>query len=55
MHGLKNLTMYSRKVSFARESQLDLRAPELLQNFKTLSAGGDGGDGKHGVHGPTGS
>lgn len=47
--------MYSRKASFARESRLDLRAPDLLQDFKTLSAGEDGDDGKHGVHGPVGN
>lgn len=54
MRGIKKLTVFSRKVSFLKESQLDLRAPDLLQSFNTLSAGDDGDDGKHGVHGPTG-
>ena len=39
---------------FSKDSRLDLRAPNLVQNFKNLSPGSDGDDGEHGVHGPTG-
>ena len=39
---------------FSKGSRLDLRAPNLAQNFNNLSPGSDGDDGKHGVHGPTG-
>ena len=54
MRGTKRLTMFSRRMSFMKGSRLDLRAPDLTQSFKALSAGNDGDDGKHGVHGPTG-
>ena len=39
---------------FSKDSRLDLRAPNLVQNFTNLSPGSDGDDGEHGVHGPTG-
>ena len=54
MRGIKKLTMYSREVAFLKDSQLDLRAPDLRQNFDTLPPSSDGDDGKHGVHGPIG-
>ncbi|KAL9982791.1 hypothetical protein ACROYT_G004896 [Oculina patagonica] len=54
MHGIRKLTIYSRKVSFAKDSRLDLRAPDLSQSFPTQSSGDDGHDGKHGVDGPIG-
>ena len=54
MRGIKKLTVFSRKLSFLRESRLDLRAPDLHQSFNPQSAGDDGDDGKHGVHGPAG-
>ena len=39
---------------FSKDSRLDLRAPNLAQNFNNLSPGSDGDDGEHGIHGPTG-
>ena len=54
MRGIKNLTIYCRKVSFVKDSKLDLSAPDLLQTFPTLSAGEDGHDGKDGADGPIG-
>lgn len=54
MHGIKKLTMYSRKVAFVEESRLDLSAPSMSQSFQTLEPSTDGDDGKHGVDGPTG-
>ena len=54
LRGIKRLTIFSRKMVFSKDSQLDLRAPKLVQNFNILSPGSDGDDGKHGVHGPTG-
>ena len=54
MRGIKALTMYTREVSFVTESQLDLRAPDLTQDFDTIGAGEDGDDGKHGADGPVG-
>lgn len=54
MRGIRKLTLYSRKVSFVKESRLDVSAPGLSQNLPTLPPGTDGDDGKHGVHGPTG-
>ncbi|KAL9982966.1 hypothetical protein ACROYT_G005081 [Oculina patagonica] len=53
MRGIRKLTLYSRKVSFVKESRLDVSAPSLLQNLPTQSPGTDGDDGKHGLHGPT--
>ena len=54
LRGTKKLTIFSRKVVFLKDSQLNLRAPNLVQNLNILSPGTDGDDGKHGVHGPTG-
>ena len=54
LRGIKRLTIFSRKMVFSKDSQLDLRAPKLVQNLNILSPGTDGDDGKHGVHGPTG-
>ena len=54
MRGIRKLTMFSRKLVFTNGSQLDLRAPDLRQNFPTLSLGEDGDDGKHGEDGPQG-
>ena len=54
LRGIKRLTIFSRKMVFSKDSQLDLRAPKLVQNFNILPPGSDGDDGKHGVHGPTG-
>lgn len=55
MRGIRKLTMFSRKLSFLKDSKLDLRAPALSQNLNTPPAPGtDGDDGKHGVDGPTG-
>ncbi|CAH3128096.1 unnamed protein product, partial [Pocillopora meandrina] len=53
LRGIKRLTILSRKVIFSKDSRLDLRAPNLVQNFNNLSPGSDGDDGEHGVHGPT--
>ncbi|XP_066026371.1 uncharacterized protein [Pocillopora verrucosa] len=53
LRGTKKLTIFSRKVVFLKDSQLNLRAPNLVQNLNILSPGTDGDDGKHGVHGPT--
>ncbi|KAL9982967.1 hypothetical protein ACROYT_G005082 [Oculina patagonica] len=53
MRGIKKLTTYSRKVSFVKDSRLDVRAPSLSQDLPILPPGTDGDDGKHGVHGPT--
>ncbi len=55
MRGIKKLTTYSRKVSFVKDSRLDVRAPSLSQDLPILPPGTDGDDGKHGVHGPTGN
>ncbi|KAL9982962.1 hypothetical protein ACROYT_G005077 [Oculina patagonica] len=52
MRGIRKLTIYSRKVSFVKDSQLDLRAPDLSQSLPTLPPSTDGNGGKHGVHGP---
>lgn len=56
MRGIKKMTMYSREVFFLKGSLLDLRAPDLTQEFPKLtpSFNCDGDDGKHGVHGPIG-
>ncbi len=54
MRGIRKVAIYSRKVSFVKDSQLDLRAPDLSQRFLTLLPSTDGHDGKHGVHGPIG-
>lgn len=55
MRGIKNLTMFSRKVSFSRDSRLDLSAPALSQDLSTpKTPGAFGNDGKFGVNGPTG-
>ena len=54
MHGIKKLTVFSRKVVSAAESQLDLSAPTLTQTFRTQVYGDDGQDGKDGAAGPVG-
>lgn len=55
MCGVRKLTMFSRKLSFLKDSKLDLRAPAMSQDLDTPPAPGtDGDDGKHGVDGPTG-
>ena len=54
MAGIKKLTMYSREVVFLDKSQLDLRAPELKQNFEKLPPSSDGDDGMHGGPGTLG-
>ena len=55
MRGIHKLKMVSRKLTFTRESKLDLRAPDLIQDLATpLEPGKDGNDGKHGVNGATG-
>ncbi|KAJ7390265.1 hypothetical protein OS493_026138 [Desmophyllum pertusum] len=52
MHGIKKLMLYSRKVTSAADSRLDLSAPTLTQTFVSLIAGTDGDDGEQGVPGP---
>lgn len=55
MRGMKKLAIFSRKIAFVKESQLDLSAPTLTQSFSgNLPAGAHGSDGKHGANGPTG-
>lgn len=54
MRGTKKLTMFSRKLSFVKGSQLDLRAPDLSQSFGILAPSTDGNDGKYGVDGAIG-
>ena len=54
MHGIKKLTVFSRRVFSAAQSQLDLSAPTLTQTFRTQVFGDDGQDGKDGVAGPVG-
>lgn len=54
MRGIRKLIIFSRKVSFARGSLLDLSAPSLTQKFSNLPAGSNGEDGKNGANGPTG-
>ena len=54
MRGMKTLTIYSREITFLKESKLDLAAPDLTQSSQILFTGSDGHDGKHGVHGTTG-
>ena len=54
MRGIKKLAMYSREVVVLKGSKLDLRAPELKQEFQTLPPSSDGNDGKHGVNGAIG-
>ena len=54
MRGIKKLSMYSREVVFLKGSTLNLRAPELKQEFQTLPPSSDGDDGKHGVNGAIG-
>ena len=54
LRGIKNLTIFSREVTFTEDSRLDLSAPDLDQDLNILPPGSDGDDGKHGVHGPTG-
>lgn len=54
MRGMKKLTVFSRRVVSAAESQLDLSAPALTQTFRTQVFGDDGRDGKDGAAGPVG-
>ena len=54
MRGIKKLTVFSRRVFSAAQSQLDLSAPALTQTFRTQVFGDDGQDGKDGVAGPVG-
>ena len=54
MRGIKKLTVFSRRVVSAAESQLDLSAPTLTQTVKTQVFGDDGRDGKDGAAGPVG-
>jgi len=54
MRGIKKLTVFSRRVFSAKESQLDLSAPTLTQTFRTQVFGDDGQDGKDGSAGPVG-
>ncbi|KAJ7376171.1 hypothetical protein OS493_036285 [Desmophyllum pertusum] len=51
MYGLKRMTVFSRKVSFLKGSQLDLRSPAFVQKYNVLPPGSDGDSAKHGVHG----
>ncbi|XP_078383070.1 uncharacterized protein LOC144665665 [Oculina patagonica] len=53
MRGIKKLTMFSRKIVSGKNSQLDLRAPELKQTVKTQAPGDDGQPGRNGAPGPT--
>ena len=46
--------MYSRKVVSGKDSQLDVKAPILSQEFDSLAPGTPGVPGLSGVAGPTG-
>lgn len=54
MHGIKRMTLISRKMNFVKGSKLDLRTPYWNQQFDSLSTGDDGASGKHGEPGATG-
>ena len=54
MHGMKKLTVFSRRVLSKSASQLDLSAPTLTKTSKTQQYGDDGHGGKQGVPGPQG-
>ncbi|KAL9964073.1 hypothetical protein ACROYT_G027651 [Oculina patagonica] len=53
MHGIKTLRVFSRKIVSGKNSQLDIRAPELEQTFKTQAPGDNGEPGRNGASGPT--
>ena len=55
MRGIKKLTVYSRKVVSEKDSQLDVRAPTLRQEFESLAPGAPGVPGLNGVPGPKGT
>ena len=54
MRGIKKLTVFSRRVVSAAETQWDLSAPTLTQTFRTQIFGDDGQGGKDGAVGPVG-
>lgn len=54
MRGIKKLTVFSRKIVSAKNSELDLRAPNLKQTPKTQEPGDDGEPGRNGAPGPIG-